>query len=287
MDDFQFQPDEAPSFGNGWVVGSRVTDREGKKGGDKSVTVSEAEKEILLRHHANFPRMSLGKAEARGEKVEFEFRLFPNGETVGLKINHPKATGQETRIYFRSGIFYPAPHDFWFLMEREGEVWIGTLSDAEFALAKSGSSLDLQNGADAEFESVFQDAVNGSIPKLVSGSITGYRRDYGVARRALEASGYTCELMPGHETFTSKSTGKPYLEAHHFVPIFEQRNFHEHGLDVEQNICILNPYAHKLLHHATYSEAKPYLMRLAEKREQFLNAIDIDIDRVLRSYGGP
>lgn len=68
--------------------------------------------------------------------------------------------------------------------------------------------------------------------------------------------------------------------------MMEQRHFNK-SLDVVANICILNPYAHRMLHHATYAEIAPYVKQLAERREGFLNAIGVDVDRVLRSYGGP
>jgi len=285
VDDFLISSDAYLPLQADIGAGSRVTDREGMAAGDKSVTVSIPEKEILHKFHSNFPRMSVARARERGEKVEFEFRLYPNGENVRLVINHPKSTGNETRIYFKQGVFYPKPSDFWFLFERDGEIWIGSLSDREKLALSKGRGIDRQNGSDAPLEEIFQQAINAP-PEMVSTVVTGYRRDAGVAREALSNSGYKCEMLPDMETFSSKITGKPYLEAHHLLPIFEQRHFSDLSLDTATNICILNPYAHKMLHHAPFDEIKSHLERLAEPREQFLNELGVTMDRLFLSYGG-
>lgn len=259
---------------------------EGDEARKRQITVAQHERDLLLKYHPNIPRGALGEAEQKGEQVWFSFRLFPTGQMIALKINFPKPAKNELRLYFNEAVFSPNVWDNWFLFERDDEIWIGSLDDAELDAARQGALIDPQNGFDHAAEDAYQDAVNRSAPDLVSSSTLKYRRDPKVAIEALAQSGHVCEMMPDHPTFISRATNAPYLEAHHFLPMMEQRHFDE-SLDVVENICILNPYAHRMLHHATYDEIAPYVKQLAERREDFLNAIGVDVDRVLRSYGGP
>ena len=287
MDDFSFGRSTLKSLAASSGQGSRVTEREGKAGGDKSVTVSVREKEILHKYHSVFPRMSLERARDRGEKTHFEFRLFPDGRRVTLSINHPKSAGAETRNYFKKDVFYPRPFDFWFLYESENEVWIGALPESDLALLMNGTLPDAQDGYDQYNEVDYQAALNEKLPSLRTTTTVGFARDAAVAKSALHKSGYSCEMLPLHPTFQSRTTRNPYLEAHHFLPMFEQRNWPDTNLDVVENICILNPYAHKMVHHATYSEIEGYLKKMAEPREDFLKGVGVTVDRVLQCYGGP
>lgn len=287
MDDFNFSDGQKSHFHSAEGVGSRVTDREGKKNGDKSVTASISEKILLTKFHDEFPRMSIERAKDRGEKTEFEFRLYPSGREVTLAINHPKAEGNETRIYFRKGVFYPSPSDFWFIYEREGTLWIGSLDPLNFDLAAQGQQPDSQNGFDHVNEDSYQSIINGKVPRETSVTKVGYGRNPQLVKKALIICEYTCELTPSFSSFISKYTGNPYLEGHHFVPMFEQRNYSEISIDVPQNICILNPYVHKMLHHATYGEIEAHIKKLAEPREEFLKTLELSVEDVLRIYGGP
>lgn len=284
MNDFEFDAKLRSAFQASMGAGSTVTEREGKKGGDKSVTVTGAEKVILHKFYDVFPRNSIREAEARGEKTEFDFRAYPTGAWIKLKINHPKSDGDETRIYFRQGIFYPAPGDVWFIYVRGGQPWIGCLSAQELSAVKSGQALDVHNGLDAYSEESYQALLNSEPIAKVTITSSVYRRDPSVAQRALVASGYKCELMPAADTFLSRATGKPYLEAHHLLPIFEQRNFPDHSLDVVENICIINPFAHKMLHHAQKAVILPHVEILFERRKPFFNALGVTLDRVMESY---
>lgn len=287
MDDFSFDDKLCGKFGAEQGFGSRVTKREGMKGGDRAVTLTVAEKSLLKKFHQEFPRKSLDEARARGEQADFEVRSFPSGTLETVSINHPKAKGDETRLYFKKGVFHPSPLDFWFLFERSGELWIGSLGESELGHLQTGVSLNLHDGLGANTEVEYQEQLNGKIPKEKTTTSTTFQRDPKVGAEALEASGFVCEMLPEHETFASKRTGQPYLEAHHFFPMMEQRYFPEVTLDVVENICILNPYAHKMVHHATYGDIESHLKKMAEPREEFLKNIGVNVDRVLKSYGGP
>lgn len=255
MDDFSFDAALNSFFGSDSGVGSRITEKDEAK--KRQLTVAKHERELLLQYHANIPVGALSKAEEQGAKTLFKFRKFPTGQIVELKMNFPKPAKGELRLYFNAEGFSPNAGDKWFLFEKAKEIWIGSLDDTELDAARSGSMIDLQNGFDQISEEAYQDAANRKMPELVAGSTLRYRRDPKVAVEAFETFGHRCEMMPEHETFISRATSKPYLEAHHFVPMMEQRHFGE-SLDVVENICILNPYAHKMLRHARYSDIEPF-----------------------------
>jgi len=284
LDDFNFGKRLNTFFRSESGAGSKITEKD--EANKRQLTVAKHERHLLLKYHPDIPVGALSRAEELGKKVKFKFRLYPTGRQIELKINFPKPGKNELRLYFNEANFSPNVWDNWFLFERNNELWIGSLDDIEIEAAKSGGRLDLQNGFDQFAEDDYQIAANEKVPLLVPLSSLKYRRDPKVAIKAMEKSGQRCEMMPDHRTFTSRVSGAPYLEAHHFVPMMEQRHFTA-SLDVVENICILNPYAHRMLHHATYSEIEPYLRELAAPREAFLNRIGVSVDRVLHSYGRP
>jgi len=98
---------------------SRVTEREGKIGGDRSVTIDKREKKIVFQSftEADIPRQS---KEASGHDG-FLFRVFRVG-TLGkpgkLKLVFPKREGRELRLYFSQKMgFVPEPGDIWFVFQ--------------------------------------------------------------------------------------------------------------------------------------------------------------------------
>lgn len=284
MDNFEFDADLRSFFQTSRGAGSRITERD--EASKRQLTVAMHERNLLTQFHTDIPRGSLTDAELAGKQVWFPFRLFPSGRRIQLKVNFPKPAKNELRLYFNEEAFSPQANDFWFIFERSGELWIGALDDSELQAARDHGVLDEQNGFDQATEEAYQLSANSGAPTTVTTVSTKYRRDPAVAERALNASGHVCEMIPAHPVFESNRTGKPYLEAHHFFPMMEQRHFPDQPLDVVENICILNPYAHKMVHHATYSEIEGHLKKLAEPREDFLKGIGVSVDRVLRCYGG-
>ncbi len=46
-----------------------------------------------------------------------------------------------------------------------------------------------------------------------------------IKMQSIESAGYECEVNPTHVTFTAKSTGMPYMEGHHALPMKCQGRF--------------------------------------------------------------
>lgn len=110
-------------------------------------------------------------------------------------------------------------------------------------------------------------------------------RDSEVSGNAIINAGYKYEYNPNHIWFNSKSTNRPYVEAHHLIPMAGYDDF-EYSIDVEANVVSLCVVCHKKLHHATMREKIDILTYLYnERKERFEQCnIGLDLEEVVRYY---
>ncbi|WP_158237639.1 MrcB family domain-containing protein [Bradyrhizobium forestalis] len=123
-------------------------------------------------------------------------------------------------------------------------------------------------------------------PPKVAGRETGkYKRDPEMAAIAIQAAGHQCEVEPIHATFTSRKTKKPFVEAHHLIPMQCQNDF-KVSLDVPENIVALCPGCHRKFHHARFGELKPSLGKLFSTRSAALKSrsINIELEKLHKVY---
>jgi 5-methylcytosine-specific restriction protein A len=125
-------------------------------------------------------------------------------------------------------------------------------------------------------------------PMGLVGTKAKYVRSAEIVARALAMSSAACVLEKAgapHVSFMSAKTKKNYVEAHHFVPFSQQPNFPV-SLDVEENIAILCPNCHRMLHHGSRSSKTEHLKSLYRSRESALQArgIDVSLDQLLQMY---
>ncbi|PHD71678.1 McrA protein [Bacillus sp. AFS043905] len=115
---------------------------------------------------------------------------------------------------------------------------------------------------------------------------TSYTRRAWVSRKAIRQANYTCMIDSGHKTFTSKSSNKPYSEAHHLIFISRQSDF-VYELDRIENIVVLCPTCHRLLHHGEDEERDVLLEKLhAEFADTLSEAgIYIPLPELKKMYG--
>lgn len=285
MEPFEFNNEMKHFFRADVGAGSIVTEKDEAR--KSQITITRFENEIISSYFKEIPKGSKTSLEEQGISAEATFRLYPTGEKIDLVLLHPKPARTELRIYMKADVFKPSVGLIWFVFIRDGEIWIGALDEYSVAeitggRAKFASQETLIDFSDDEFQSAFQ---NDVVPETIEQTIRRIKRNPRIAQEALRNSGYTCEMLPDYPIFTSRSNSQPYLEAHHLVPIAIQSKF-ETSLDVRENICILNPYAHKMVHHATYSEIREHIEKLAVPREHFLNSLELSVDDVLKIYGG-
>ena len=103
-----------------------------------------------------------------------------------------------------------------------------------------------------------------------------YPRDARVAAAALLSSNYVCAANEDHLLFVSKVRGMPYLECHHLIPVSAQDQF-GFSLDCIDNIAILCPSCHRLIHHGVDEQRLPLLRKLYDSMKSGLEKMEIGI----------
>jgi 5-methylcytosine-specific restriction endonuclease McrA len=117
-----------------------------------------------------------------------------------------------------------------------------------------------------------------------------YERNPLLGKLAIKKADYTCEYDRRHETFISQSTQKPYMEAHHLIPITFQKDMwdkYQINIDCVENLVSLCPTCHKAFHYGTLKVKRDYLKYLFEQVEHKYKAIDFNITlaEIERCYG--
>ena len=109
-------------------------------------------------------------------------------------------------------------------------------------------------------------------------------RDIQKKKNALLHAGYKCEFDKNHKSFICRSTGLPYMEAHHLIPIEYYDNF-DVSIDIEENIVSLCSNCHREIHHG--EEAAEIVKKLFNERNLYLRkaGINISLDQLLMWYG--
>lgn len=119
-------------------------------------------------------------------------------------------------------------------------------------------------------------------PEKVKGTTISFKRDELVAKKGIILSNYKCNLNAGHESFITKN-GKPYMEAHHLIPLNAQDKF-ENSLDVDANIVCLCSNCHKKLHYGM--DINKELKYLYDLKIDFLkkSGLNISFEDLLELY---
>ena len=117
------------------------------------------------------------------------------------------------------------------------------------------------------------------LPTMAMRNVVGrYIRNPNEAAIALNRAGFQCEIDENHKTFLRVSTGDPYVEAHHLLPLSFQNRFAV-SLDVYSNIVALCPNCHRLLHLGLPEQKRGILLRLLESRRDSLAKCGINVSK--------
>ena len=117
---------------------------------------------------------------------------------------------------------------------------------------------------------------NNRIPEpCKKGSTIRYKTNARIAKTALHLANYTCEINPEHITFISK-LGKPYMEAHHLIPMAYQKDF-SINIDRIENIVSICPICHSAIHLGDVSTRLGLLKKLFDEREECLKKTGLNI----------
>jgi len=235
---------------------STVTTTEYK---DSQLTLTDYEYELAVSY---FDKKTINPGNVKSDPIGAakSFRLFPDGDIVTLNLVFPKAKKNELRLYIsNSAGFKPDAGSIWFMFLKNNEIWIGSMDESSWRSGSSNFKLD-------ESDEYYQEAINDSdsirITQLKARDI--YRRDRNLALERMELSGFRCEFNNKHQLFTSRFSKKPYLEAHHLIPLGLQSDFIK-PLDTIHNLFCLCPYCHRAVHNAKEPVARRILEHLAAK----------------------
>ena len=121
--------------------------------------------------------------------------------------------------------------------------------------------------------------------KDTGSSASAWPRDPAISAIALKNANFKCEVDASHVTFISKVSCKPFMEAHHFIPMEYQESFNV-SLDVPENILSLCPNCHREFHHADNEAKKNLVMKFFKERNKQLETrgIYVDVQSLIELY---
>jgi 5-methylcytosine-specific restriction protein A len=205
-----------------------------------------------------------------------KFRLWPKGRLIDVQINFPKPDKpNELRIYIpETDPFSPPAGDIWFVFIRNGELYIGHMS--EEAWRKIG-----RFDADDAFYSydIYEPEI--VTPKLAA--VFRHHRSRETALQAISRAGFQCEAEPTIPLFTARSTGKPYLEPHHLIPVSLSAAFPK-SLDHLDNIYALSPHHHRRVHFGKVEDCVDVIDRLLHRRSNVLTRYGVSRANIVEFY---
>lgn len=106
-----------------------------------------------------------------------------------------------------------------------------------------------------------------------------YKRDARLIIEAKKRDNYTCQIDKEHTTFTSK--GVNYVEGHHIVPMFQQKNF-SFTLDDVDNIASLCPTCHREMHSS--DDKSEILSKIYSINAAFMYQNGISLENLNKMY---
>lgn len=139
-------------------------------------------------------------------------------------------------------------------------------------------------------ESYFAVAKDNPKPRpdknLKTNNGNAYPRDLAESLQAKKNSNWCCEISQDHFTFISASNRKPFVEAHHLIPMSAQDDFLI-SLDFAENIVALCPNCHKMIHHSDFNTRKKSVEYLFNKRKSIYPKyqIEISLEKLFSYYG--
>ncbi len=245
---------------------------------DSQITITDAEADLLLGFFGK-ENIQVGNVRSNPEKAKKHFKLYPDGKEVALNLVYPKPEKSELRLYIsqRAG-FKPSADEVWFLFEKQEQLWIGSMSELMW---RSENQILIYDQSEADYQDSLQDLDEVKITKLKSRDV--FARDRRKALARMKQSHYQCEYDADHSLFVAHSTNKPYLEAHHLIPMSMQKTLSK-SLDTLHNIYCLCPHCHRAIHHAKKNTVKEIITVLVSKRPEVLEVLDVGLNDIYNYY---
>ena len=256
---------------------SVITDRENF---DSQLTCTGAEAEIVLDFFGE-DNITRGGVKNNPDLASKTFNKFNTNESVNLNVVFPKVNKPELRLYLseKAG-FKPPSGNIWFIYIKDDKIWIGHMSQEEWDNLQPLEGIGRTDDSDIFYQNAIHSSNKIEITTL--GSRDVYKRNRLVAIERMEISNYICNINKDHDLFISRFTDKPYLEAHHLIPLATNELFDE-SLDILDNIFCLCPNCHRAIHHAEENFAKALINTLC-KRSNVLSKFSLEVEDLFYLY---
>lgn len=127
-------------------------------------------------------------------------------------------------------------------------------------------------------------------PSVVNGtSAQSVKRNPRIGAMVIKSSDFKCQYNPSHETFVSNKNTKPYMEAHHLIPVNKTMKYWKEqaiNIDCEENVVSLCPNCHRAVHHGNLDTKMKILKKLYNDRETGYQSLGLTIDfaALLKEY---
>jgi len=105
------------------------------------------------------------------------------------------------------------------------------------------------------------------------------KRDASLIIKAKQRDKFICTIDKTHKTFISK--GENYVEGHHILPMFQQKNY-TIKLDTLENIASLCPNCHREIHSA--DNKTEILKKLYNINNKYMQANNINLNDLYKMY---
>ena len=253
---------------------SVVTEREHY---DSQITLTDFEADLVLQYFGN-KKIHVGNVQSNIKLSSKKFLLYPSGKPINLNLVYPKPAKTELRLYISSRAgFKPNSNDIWFLFCKGNDIWIGSMPEHIWRIESSIYKAD-------ENDEIYQISIYNDFNEntIRTQQRDVFARDKKIARRRLKLAEYKCQYDPAHYTFISRYNRKPYLEAHHLIPLGLQREFPQ-SLDNINNIFSLCPLCHRAVHHAEEEQTRRILSKLVSTHP-VIHEFGLDLSDLYRFY---
>lgn len=129
------------------------------------------------------------------------------------------------------------------------------------------------------FESLFfhQDTLLSNLNNTTA--YKRYKRNPKLIQEAKQRDNYTCQIDATHQTFLTK--GHTYVEGHHVIPMFQQKNFN-YSLDDVDNLISLCPTCHREIHLA--DNKKAILYKVYNVNKKFMQNNNLTLEELEKIY---
>jgi hypothetical protein len=262
-------------FGTNIGAYSIVTSREYI---DSQITLTDYESDLVISFFGK-KNVHVGNVQSNKKLAAKSFQLYPTGETITLNVVFPKPEKGELRLYLSSRAgFKPKGGEVWFIFSKENTLWIGAMSEKVWRSELSELKTDI---SDFVYQELLDETNPIRIIRLKEHDI--YARDRRVALKRMEQVNFSCEYDPKHNLFISRFSGKPYLEAHHLIPIGIQKDV-SLSLDTVDNLCCLCPSCHRAIHHAEAPLARKIIKTLSENRQSTFDRFHLNTSDLFSLY---